>query len=94
MPRISSTVHDPVALAATCRCVGVFRVRADGRPVAAFAVPEDLCLESAPLRVPLGTYLADAPAHLRHTSGKPATIGEVAEIYAGSYPTGDLGSVG
>ena len=86
--------HDVEALrrtAATCRCVGLYRVRADGRPLAAYAVPEDWRLATAPLHVPLGTDLAGAPLHLRHPSGQPATIGEVAEICAGSYATGDLG---
>jgi acyl carrier protein len=86
--------HDIEALrraVTTCRCVGVYRVRGNGRPLAAYAVPDDWRLETAPLRVPLGIDLTDAPAHLRHPSGQPATIGEVAEICAGSYATGDLG---
>lgn len=77
-------------LSATCRCVGVYRVGRVGRPLAMYAVPDDWQLQTAPLRVPLGTEL-DAPAKLLHPSGQPAAIGEVAEICFGSYQTGDLG---
>ena len=78
-------------LSATCRCVGMYRVGRDGRPLAMYAVPDDFQLQTAPLRVPLGTDLADNPAQLRYPGGQPAAVGEVAEICFGSYRTGDLG---
>lgn len=78
-------------LSATCRCVGVYRVDQDGRPLAAYAVPDDWKLETAPLRVPLGTEVTNTPARLLHPSGQAGTVGEVAEICAGDRRTGDLG---
>jgi non-ribosomal peptide synthetase component F len=78
-------------LVPTGRCVAVYRTGRDGRPLAVYAVPDDWHLDTAPLRVPLGTDLHDNPAQLRHPSGQPAAIGEVAEICFGSYHTGDLG---
>jgi amino acid adenylation domain-containing protein len=88
---ISHDINALRKLSATCRCVGVYRVGQDGRPLAMYAVPDDFQPQTAPLRVPLGTDLADNPAQLRHSGGQPAAIGEVAEICFGSYRTGDLG---
>jgi non-ribosomal peptide synthetase component F/acyl carrier protein len=78
-------------LAPTCRCVSVYRVGRDGRPLAVHAVPDDWQLQTAPLRVRIGTELEGAPAHLLHPSGSPAAVGEVGEICFGSHQTGDLG---
>jgi non-ribosomal peptide synthetase component F/acyl carrier protein len=88
---ISHDVDALRRLSATCRCVGLYRVGQDGRPLAMYAVPDDWQLQTAPLRVPLGAELEDDPAHLLHPSGQPAAIGEVAEICFGSRRTGDLG---
>lgn len=85
--------HDIEALrhlSATCRCVGLYRVGRDGRPTAAYVVPDGWKLETAPVRVPLGMKLDDA-ARLVHPSGRAAAIGEVAEICLGTHRTGDLG---
>jgi len=88
---ISQDIEALHRLSAACRGVGVYRMGRDGRPLAAYAVPDDWQLQTAPLRVPLGTDLRDNPAQLRHPGGQPAAIGEVAEICFGSYRTGDLG---
>jgi non-ribosomal peptide synthetase component F/acyl carrier protein len=88
---ISHDIEALRRLSATCRCVGIYRVGRDGRPLAAYAVPDNWKPETAPLRVPLGTELEDTPARLLHPSGQPGAIGEVAEISVGSYRTGDLG---
>jgi non-ribosomal peptide synthetase component F/acyl carrier protein len=86
--------HDVDALrqlAPSCRCVSVYRVGRDGRPLAMYAVPDDWQFQAAPLRVPLGMELDGSQAELLHRSGQPAAVGEVAEIWFGSYQTGDLG---
>jgi non-ribosomal peptide synthetase component F len=86
--------HDIVAareLAPGCRCVGVYRVAADGRPLAWYEAPPGLDVENAPLRVPLGEPLADLPVTLRRPSGQLAATGELAEIWQGPDRTGDLG---
>jgi HemK-like putative methylase len=86
--------HDVEALrtlSPACRCVGLYRVDADGWPLAVYAVPDDLRSERAPLRIPLGEELPGAGVRLLLPSGKPAAIGEVGEIRTGSGPTGDLG---
>lgn len=88
---ISHDVDAVRQLSAGCRCVGMYRVGPDGRPLAVYAVPDDYQTETAPLRVPLGEDLADNPAQLRHPGGQPAATGEVAEICFGSRRTGDLG---
>ena len=85
--------HDVAALrrlAPQSRCVSLYRVGRDGLPLATYEVPPDWRLEAAPLRVPLGTERAGAPARLRHPAGQPAAVGEVAELCFGSYQTGDL----
>jgi amino acid adenylation domain-containing protein len=74
-----------------CQCVGMYRVAPDGRPLAVYPVPAGFQVETAPLRIPLGTDLRDNPAQLRHAGGQLAATGEVAEICFGSYHTGDLG---
>jgi hypothetical protein len=78
-------------LSAACRVVGVYHGGRDGPPLAAYAVPDGWTLETAPLRLPLGSELTATPAALRHPSGSAATIGEVAELCFGSHRTGDLG---
>jgi non-ribosomal peptide synthetase component F/acyl carrier protein len=78
-------------LAPGCQAAGLYRVGRDGRPLAVYEVPDDWQLQTAPLRVPLGTELEGAPVQLLHPSGRPAATGEVAEISFGSYQTGDLG---
>ncbi|TMR99680.1 non-ribosomal peptide synthetase [Nonomuraea basaltis] len=78
-------------LSPSCRCVGLYRMGGDGRPLATYTMPEDWRRETAPPRVPLGTDLDDAPAQLRHPSGQPAAVGEVTEICFGAHHTGDLG---
>jgi amino acid adenylation domain-containing protein len=75
----------------TCRCVTLYRTGHDGRPLATYTVPDDWRLDTAPPRVPLGIPLEDAAATLRHPSGQPATVGEVAEICFGAERTGHLG---
>jgi len=78
-------------MAPGCRCVSVYRVAADGRPLAWYDAPADLAVATAPLRVPLGTPLPGRPVALRRASGQPAAIGELAEIWDGGERTGDLG---
>lgn len=84
-------VHALRALSATCRCVGLYRMGPDGRPLAAYAVPDDWQVRTAPVRVPLGLALPDRPARLIAANGRLATIGEVGEICFGPFRTGDIG---
>jgi hypothetical protein len=78
-------------LAPGARCVGVHHAgRLDGRPLATYEVPADWGLETAPLRVPLGTETAERPARLRRRSGHAAAIGEVGELMSGERRTGVL----
>jgi non-ribosomal peptide synthetase component F/acyl carrier protein len=74
-----------------CRCVGVYRVAPDGRPLAYYDAPLELDVQTSPLRVPLGTPLPGMPVTLRRPAGQPAAIGELAEIWDGADRTGDLG---
>jgi non-ribosomal peptide synthetase component F/acyl carrier protein len=86
--------HDIQALrliAPSCRCVGVYRMDQDGRPLAIYPVPDEWKLQTAPLRVPLGTELEGSPAGLMNASWQPAAVSEVAEICIGSHRTGDMG---
>jgi acyl carrier protein len=69
----------------------VYRPGRDGRPLATYVVPDDWRPENAPLRLPLGTAPDGEPVAVRHRSGAPAAVGEVAEIGAGADRTGDLG---
>ncbi|MGH3217128.1 MAG: condensation domain-containing protein [Streptosporangiaceae bacterium] len=78
-------------LAPGCRCVGVYRVAPDGRPLACYDAPLELNVQTSPLRVPLGTPLPGMPVTLRRPSGQPAAVGELAEIWDGAERTGDLG---
>jgi non-ribosomal peptide synthetase component F len=78
-------------MAPGCRCVAVYRVMADGRPLAYYDAPSDLAVGTAPLRVPLGTPLPGQPVALRRAGGQAAATGEVAEIWHGADRTGDLG---
>jgi amino acid adenylation domain-containing protein len=90
----SLTAHDVQALrqlSAGCSLVATYRTGPAGRPAAAYQIPDDWRLESAPLRVPLGTELAGSAVQLLHPAGQPAATGEVAEICLGSERTGDLG---
>ncbi|WP_171074146.1 condensation domain-containing protein [Nonomuraea basaltis] len=73
-----------------CHAVGVYRVGRDGRPIAAYPVPDDWQGLTAPVRLPLSADLADGLAELRHPGGQPAAVGEVAELCSGSHHTGDL----
>ncbi|GIF62806.1 hypothetical protein Ais01nite_08410 [Asanoa ishikariensis] len=88
------TAHDIAvirSLAPAGRVVATYRTGADGVPVAAYQVPEDWRQEAAPLRVPLGTGLPGRPVRLLHPGGQAAAVGEVAAIWRGADPTGDLG---
>ncbi len=78
-------------LSPRCRCVSVYRVAADGRPLAFSDVAAELDPDTAPVRVRLGTPLAGGPIALRRPSGQAAAIGELAEIWNGPDRTGDLG---
>ncbi len=78
-------------MAPGCRCVSVYRMAADGRPLAVYDAPADVDHRDAPLRVPLGIPLADVPVELRRESGRRAAIGEVAAIWCGQERTGDCG---
>jgi non-ribosomal peptide synthetase component F len=80
-------------LAPGCRCVSVYRVAADGRPLAYHDVAPELDPENAPVRVRLGTPLPGGPIALRRPSGQVAAIGELAEIWNGPNRTGDLGRI-
>lgn len=86
--------HDVEAvreMAPGCRFVSVYRVAADGRPLAWYDAPPELTVATAPLRVPLGVPLPGRSMALRRPSGEPATVGELAEIWDGAERTGDLG---
>jgi acyl carrier protein len=86
--------HDVEAVrrvAPECRFVGVYRVTADGRPLAYHDVPGELEARDAPLRVPLGLPLPGMGVELRRLSGQAAAAGELAEIWHGTERTGDLG---
>lgn len=86
-------IHDVEALrraAPRCQCVGTYRTRQDGTPVAAYSVPDDHHATTAAPRVPLGTEV-DTTVQLLHASGAPADICEAAEICFGTTHTGDLG---
>jgi non-ribosomal peptide synthetase component F len=78
-------------MAPGCRCLGVYRVAADGRPLACYEAPAGLDSRAAPLRVPLGHPLPGARITLRRLGGQPAATGELAEIWDGATRTGDLG---
>jgi non-ribosomal peptide synthetase component F len=78
-------------MAPGCRCVSVYRVCADGRPLACYDAPHGLDVRDAPLRVPLGIPLPGMPVSLRRASGQAAAIGELAEIWHGETRTGDVG---
>jgi amino acid adenylation domain-containing protein len=85
--------HDITTLARLgphCRCAALYHVQPDGTPLAAHLVPPTFNPATAPPRLPLGHDIT-GPAQLRHPTGQPATIGEVAEICHGTTPTGDLG---
>jgi Condensation domain/AMP-binding enzyme/Phosphopantetheine attachment site len=85
--------HDVVAaweMAPGCRCVGVYRILPDGRPMAYFDVPHDLAVETSPVRIPLGVLLPGTPVTLRRPGGQAAAVGELAEIWCGPERTGDL----
>jgi non-ribosomal peptide synthetase component F/acyl carrier protein len=88
LPRDIEAVRE---MAPGCRCVGVYRLTADGRPLAFYDAPDDLDVQTSPLRVPLGTPLPGMPVALRRPSGQAAAIGELAEIWHGADRTGDLG---
>jgi len=75
---------------ATCQWVGLYRVGEDGVPLATHPVPDDWKPDTAPLRVPLGCEPAGGPLRLRRPTGQAAAVGEVAEVWAGDQPTGDL----
>jgi non-ribosomal peptide synthetase component F/acyl carrier protein len=86
--------HDIEAMremAPGCRCVSVYRVAADGRPLACYDAPATLAVSTSPLRVPLGTPLPGMPVALRRPGGQASATGELAEIWHGAERTGDLG---
>jgi hypothetical protein len=78
------TAHDVAlvrALAPGARLISVYRPSTTAEPLAAYEVPADWYLETAPLRVPIGT----GPVEVRNAAGRPAAVGEV-----GTVGTGDL----
>jgi non-ribosomal peptide synthetase component F len=75
-------------MAPGCRFMAVYRVTADGRPLACYDAPLDLNARDAPLRVPLGRPLPGMPVELLRPSGQQAAIGELAEIWHGAERTG------
>jgi non-ribosomal peptide synthetase component F/acyl carrier protein len=86
--------HDVEALRALspdCRCVGIYRVGPDGRPLATYVVPDDWRVDMAPLRVSLGVGLPNRPVAVVDAGGRAVATGEVGEICFGSSRTGDLG---
>jgi acyl carrier protein len=76
---LSRDVEMVRAATPACRFISVYPSRSDDRPLATYEVPHDWRLDTAPVRVPLGTGL------------QAAAVGEIAEIRAGGRPTGDLG---
>jgi non-ribosomal peptide synthetase component F len=77
-------------LAPACRVVTAYRPDRGGRPLASYRVPDGWEPGTAPLRVPLGAELGADAVELRHPTGQPAAVGEVAELHAGDRRTGDL----
>jgi len=77
-------------IAPDARCTGLYRVGRDGRPAAVHDLPADWTVETAPLRVPLGSPLGDT-VRVVHPGGQLAAIGEVAQIYVGADRTADVG---
>jgi non-ribosomal peptide synthetase component F len=88
LPHDIEAVRD---MAPGCRCLSVYRVGADGRPLACYEAPAGLDSRAAPLRVPLGCPLPGGHVTLRRQSGQPAATGELAEIWDGTTRTRDLG---
>ena len=78
-------------LSASADCVGLYGVDEPDGPLAAYPVPDGWKLETAPLRVPLGTELPGSSLRLPDRSGRPAAVGEVVELHAGERRTGHLG---
>jgi len=78
-------------LAPACRVVALYRPGGGAQqgPLAAYTVPETWSPATAPLRVPIGTATAE-PATLLNAAGRPAAVGEVAELCFGEAATGDL----
>jgi len=76
--------HDVEAirrLAPGCRFLSLYRVAADGRPLAEYDAPADLEVADSPLRLPLGTPAAGRGVELRRPNGRPAATGEAAELW-------------
>jgi len=86
--------HDIEALrrlSPACRCVALYRVDRNGRPLAAYQVPDGWQPGAVPLRIPLGSELPGRSARLLHPAGQPTAAGEVGEICVSDLRTGDLG---
>jgi hypothetical protein len=86
------TAHDVQRvrqLAPVCQVIGLYGVTPAGMPLAAYRVPDAWTPSTAPLRVPIGTEVAD-PAVVRNPAGRPAASGEAGELCVGSFRTGDL----
>jgi amino acid adenylation domain-containing protein len=74
-----------------CRLTAVYRTGPDGRPLATATIADDWQLDTAPLRVPIGTELDRGAVRLLRAAGRPVAAGEVARIHDAAGPTGDLG---
>ncbi|MEU4159999.1 condensation domain-containing protein [Actinoplanes sp. NPDC026670] len=87
---LAHDVTAAVRLAPQGRFVSLYRIGADGVPLARYEVPAGWRPDEAPLRVPLGVELPGVPASLRHAGGQPAAVNEVAGLHFGTHDTGDL----
>lgn len=86
------TAHDVELvrqLAPGCRVVALYRPAAAGAPLAAYEVPAAWSPSTAPLRVPIGRLVTGRPASLLNPAGRPAAVGEVAELWLDGVRTGD-----
>jgi hypothetical protein len=87
------TAHDVEhirQLAPGCRVIALYRPTAEGAPLAAYEVPATWSRSTAPLRVPIGRKVSGRPALLLNPAGRPAAVGEVAELWVDGVRIPDL----
>lgn len=77
-------------LSPDARFIALYRTQPNGRPQAVYEVPDDWCLPTAPLRVPIGSPLPQGTAEVLRPNGLLAAVGELGELRFDSKPTGDL----
>jgi amino acid adenylation domain-containing protein len=70
-----------------CRLTAVYRTGPNGRPLATATIADNWQLDTAPLRVPIGTELDRGSVRLLRAAGRPAAVGEVARIHDTAGPS-------